>query len=192
MNALLTKWWLLLIQGILLILASIFIFRHPAASLAGLSIWFATLILLAGIVSTILYFKSDKEERDWTDLLWGLLTVLIGILMITNLGATMITVTFMFGLWMILTGVSIFSSGWKIRGVEGSNAWLIIVIGALSIIAGLMVAFNFAIGTVTITVLFGLQVLLAGLGLVFLAFLKKKAVKNINEKVESIRSELKG
>ena len=33
------KWWVILLQGILLIILSIYIFQHPVEVLAGISLW---------------------------------------------------------------------------------------------------------------------------------------------------------
>ena len=38
------KWWVLLLQGILLIVLSIYIFNYPVDVLAGISFWFGLIV----------------------------------------------------------------------------------------------------------------------------------------------------
>ena len=42
------KWWVVLLQGVLLIILSIYIFQNPVAVLAGISFWCGLLVLAAG------------------------------------------------------------------------------------------------------------------------------------------------
>src|SRR5205809_6006874 len=97
------KWWVVLLQGILLIILSIYIFNNPVQVLAGISLWFGLLVLVAGVLGIIAWLAADKEQRDILSLFWSILTAVFGVLMLSNLFATMKTLTVIFGLWMLLT-----------------------------------------------------------------------------------------
>ena len=43
------KWWVVLLQGILLIILSFYIFQHPVEVLTGISLWCGLLVLGAGL-----------------------------------------------------------------------------------------------------------------------------------------------
>jgi uncharacterized membrane protein HdeD (DUF308 family) len=49
LQLLLRRWWVVLLQGILLILLAIYIFKNPVTALAAVSIWFGVSVLLSGI-----------------------------------------------------------------------------------------------------------------------------------------------
>ena len=66
-----TRWWLILVQGLLLIILSIYIFNNPAGVLAGISFWFGVIVLAAGLVGIIAWFASSKIERESFSLLWA-------------------------------------------------------------------------------------------------------------------------
>ena len=58
------KWWVILLQGILLVILSIYIFNYPAIVLAGISLWFGLLLLITGGVGIISWLSGDKQERE--------------------------------------------------------------------------------------------------------------------------------
>lgn len=186
----LKKWWLILLQGILMIILSIFIFNNPSAVLAGISIWFAVVVLLIGIAGVVGWLAAGSAERETSSLAWSLLTALLGLFMLLNMFATMKTLTIIFGLWMLLTGYNLVASGWPLRQ-QGWLGWLMVITGMLSFIAGIMAITNTGVGAVGISTLLGFQVLLSGIVLVIFAFVKKAVVNRIEEKVEDLKSKLR-
>ena len=56
------KWWVILVQGILLIILSFYIFQNPVEVLAGISLWFGLLVLAAGLLGITAWLASDKAE----------------------------------------------------------------------------------------------------------------------------------
>ncbi|MGB3074181.1 MAG: DUF308 domain-containing protein [Chitinophagales bacterium] len=189
LHTMLKKWWLILVQGILMIILSIFIFNNADAVLAGISIWFGVIVLLTGVVGVISWLASTTSERETGSLIWSLLTGLFGVLMLMHLFATMKMLTIIFGIWMLLTGYNLFSSGWPIRN-EGWLGWLLVIVGILSFIAGVVMITNIGAGAIGISALLGFQVLLSGIVMVILAFVKKAVVNKITGKVEELKSRM--
>ena len=68
------KWWVVLLQGILLIILSIYIFQNPVEVLAGISFWCGLLVLAAGLLGIIAWLAADKPEREGMSLFWSILT----------------------------------------------------------------------------------------------------------------------
>src|SRR5438067_11503893 len=99
------KWWVVLLQGILLIILSIYIFQNPAEVLAGISLWFGLLVLAAGVLGIIAWLAADKPEREGMSLLWRILTAACGLLMLMHWLVTMKRFTVIFGLWMLVSGL---------------------------------------------------------------------------------------
>jgi uncharacterized membrane protein HdeD (DUF308 family) len=183
----LKKWWVIMIQGILMIILAIMVMNNPISTLAGISLTVATLVLLIGVLGVIWWLSAPKDERETSTLIWSLVTAVIGILMTAKLGITMFTVTVLFGIMLLANGYHLVKNGWSNRE-PGAQAWLVIVIGILSLVCGLMSIFNIGLGAITISVLLGYQFLLAGIALIALAFLKKRLVKNVRSAVENIKT----
>lgn len=189
LQQLLRKWWVILLQGILLIILAIYIFNNPVEVLAGISFWFGLLVLAVGILGVIAWLAADKTEKESMSILWSIVTIGFGLLMLTHLLTTMKTITVIFGLWMLITGVLLTQSGISVKK-ENSLGWVLVVTGVFSILAAIMIIFNIGTGAVGISTLLGLQVLLTGIGLVILAFAKKVLVSNVKSKIASFKSDL--
>ncbi len=181
------KWWVVLLQGILLIILSIYIFQNPVEVLAGISLWCGLLVLAAGLLGIIAWLAADKPEREGMSLLWSILTAAFGLLMLLHLLVTMKTLTVIFGLWMLVTGLLLVQSGWSLRS-KNSFGWIMVIAGVLSAVAAVMMVFNIGTGAVGISTLLGLQVLLTGIALVLLSFAKKVAAGRVKDKIESLKS----
>src|SRR6266516_3636413 len=183
------KWWVVLLQGILLIILSIYIFQNPVEVLAGISFWFGLLVLAAGVLGIIAWLAADKPEREGMSLFWSILTAAFGLLMLLHFLVTMKTLTVIFGLWMLVTGLLLIQSGWSLKS-EPSFGWAMVIARVLSAVAAAMMIFYIGTGAVGISTLLGLQVLLTGIALVLLSFTKKIVAGRIKDKIESLKSGL--
>jgi len=171
------KWWVLLLQGILLIILSIYIFSNPADVLAGVSLWFGLIVLATGGIGVIAWLMATKEERQSMSLLWSILALAFGLLMLTHMLGTMKLVTMILGWWLLLAGILLFNVGWSAKK-GNSGGWLVVLAGVFSVIAGIMIIFDIGSGAVAVSTLLGLTVLVSGIALIVLGF-AQKAVKNV-------------
>ena len=179
------RWWVLLIQGILLIILAIFIFNNPINVLAGISIWVGILVVIAGMAGIFGWLSAEKEEKESGSLLWSIVTVLFGIVLLSNLLATMKALTILFGVWLLLGGIHLIRSGLALRRESASSGVFIIITGVLAVLVALATIFKIGTGAVTISILLGLQVLLIGLALVIFSITKKMLAGKIKERFGS-------
>jgi uncharacterized membrane protein HdeD (DUF308 family) len=190
LKTMLKKWWMILVQGLLLILLGIYLMNHPGELLVGLSFWLGILVLGTGVAGVAGYFASEKEEREMAALGWSLVTILLGVIMIGNMLVTTKVVTILFAFWMLATGVLLGNYGLQLKEDHHTFGWIILIVGVLSVILGIMMLFNMGMAAVGISTLLGLQTILAGLGFILLAFIKRFAGKKIKQKVASLKSGL--
>ena len=176
------KWWVVLLQGFLLIILSIYIFNNPDEVLKGISFWFGLIVLAAGLLGVIGWLAADKSEKENMSLLWSVITAAFGLLMLLKLGATMKTITVIFGLWVLVSGILLLKNGWSLKD-ENSFGWIMVIVGILSVVAAVMMIFNVGAGAIAIGTLLGLQVLLTGIALVLLAIAKKVLVGKVKDKL---------
>lgn len=179
------RWWVLLVQGILLLMLAILIFNNPLDVLAGLSVWVGILVLFAGVAGVFAWFGAEKDEREAGSLLWSIITLLFGIVLLANLLVTMKALTILFGVWLLIGGIHLIQSGFALRRETSSPGILIIVTGVLAVIVSLATIFNIGTGAVTISIILGLQVLLIGIAFVILAFVKKAMIEKIKNRLGS-------
>ncbi len=179
------KWWVLLLQGILLIILSIYIFNYPEDVLKGISFWFGLIVLAAGLLGVIGWFAADRSEKENMSLLWSILTAAFGLLMLLKLGATMKTITIIFGLWFLVSGIFLLKNGWPLKD-GNSLGWIMVIVGVFSVIAAVMMIFDIGAGAIGIATLLGLSVLLTGIAMVLLALAKKALVSKVKSKIGSM------
>ena len=172
------KWWVGLIQGIVLIILSIYIFNNPLDAMKGISIWIGLLILFTGLVGIFSWFSADKREN--TSLLWSVLTIAFGLVMLLNLFAASKIVTILFGLWMVFLGLHFIESGLVFMKHKPFR-WVTVFTGVLCIVAAGVLIFGWGTG-MGVSMFIGVQILFAGIALVIFAFVKKEAATRIAER----------
>ena len=75
MNKLSKYWWIALLKGIILMILSIFIFRHPVGALVGVAIYIGVSLLLNGIIQTIVSIAGKDSVPNWDWRLGGIVYV---------------------------------------------------------------------------------------------------------------------
>jgi uncharacterized membrane protein HdeD (DUF308 family) len=184
LEQLLKKWWVILLQGVLLIMLSFYIFSNPAPVLAGISFWFGLLVFAAGLLGIIGWFVADKSEKDSMSLIWSILTAVFGSQMLLHLIATTKVITVFFGVWVLVSGILLLINAWSL----GKNpiSWVAAITGILSVIAAVMMIFNIGLGMIAVSTLLGLQVLVTGIDLVLLSITKKTVMVKAKDKIEAL------
>lgn len=184
MQILFRKWWVILIQGVLLIVLSFYVFSHPGIALAGLSLWLSILILIGGIAGLAGWWLTSSQARETSSLLWSIGSIVLGLVLLIKTDFTMQLLSTLVGIWMVVTGGWLVHQGWLQRNNNRVVAWVILIPGMVSIITGVMAIFNKATGATAVSIIFGIQLLLAGIALVVLGFVKRKIISLVEDKVQ--------
>jgi uncharacterized membrane protein HdeD (DUF308 family) len=190
MQAMFRTWWVILLQGVLLIGLSIFIFGHPGIALASLAAWFSILILISGFVGLIAWWLTRSNSRETLSLFWSVGSIVLGLVLLTKADFATQLLSTLVGIWMIVTGGWLVQQGWTQRR-NGFVAWVILVPGLVSVLTGIMAIFNRATGAVAVSIIVGIQLLLVGIALVVLAFVKRKIVGIVKDKAAELRGQVK-
>lgn len=158
-------WWVFLIRGLLFLLVGIYMIASPAESFAALGLIFGFIILITGIVELIRVF-SDKTHagRSW-HLLLGIIDVILGIILVGNVGASETILRFIAGVWFLFRGLSMLSFS-----NAGGRSWLITLGGILIVLLGLMVLFNPIFGALTIVLWTAWAFIITGIFNIILGF----------------------
>jgi uncharacterized membrane protein HdeD (DUF308 family) len=186
-STLFRKWWVILLQGILMIVLSILIFNNPDTVLSAIAFWLGAIVMVSGCIGIIAWFTNEKESRDLPVLLASLVMLIIGILMISKMFVTIKAITLVFGLLAAIVGLVLISGGWNGRK-QWPLWWLIALLGVGALIIGIKSILDVNEGAENVSTLIGTAVLLSGIGMIFLAFFKKRIVQVIGENVGDIRS----
>lgn len=184
---LIKRWWVGLIQGIILIILSIYIFNNPLNALKGISVWIGILILFTGLVGIISWMAADRDKKGYSSLLWSFLTIVFGIILLLNLFTTTRIVEILFGLWMVFLGLHFIEDGLVFKKHQPFR-WATVIAGVLCIIAAAVLIFDLGTG-IGVSLFIGVQILLAGIALVIVSFARKELVNKIMDRARHMSPE---
>ena len=159
-------WWLILIQGIFSILIGLLLLVSPGVTLIVLIQFLGFYWLISGIFGIVSIF-IDSSLWGWK-LFAGILGILAGLLIIQNpLWSTLIVP----GTLVIILGVEgmIIGIASVIQAFSGGG-WGAGILGALSILFGLLLVINPLFGAATLVILMGILGLIGGIIAIVYAF----------------------
>lgn len=159
-----------IIAGVLLMALGVYCLCNQdiAAMTAGLMI--GVLMLLSGVMEIVVFATTSgfMLGSGWL-LLDGVLTVILSLFLLLNQWFTMMSLPFLFTLWLLFSGVSRFVSAFDLRacGVRGWG-W-ILAVGVILIAAGFVCMMDPWVSVAAISVTVGLVFLLEGVSAVVYA-----------------------
>jgi uncharacterized membrane protein HdeD (DUF308 family) len=158
-------WWLVLLVGLLSIVAGVIILFKPGGSLATLAVIAGIFLLVDGILELASSFMRSTPSRGMTAL-FGVLTAIVGVLLIRHPIGGVAAVALLIGLWLIAIGVIRFVTAFE---EPEHRAWHAFA-GVLELIAGIVIVANPNIGFATLAILVGIGFIMNGIGMTALGW----------------------
>ena len=144
-------WWLLVLVGVLSIAAGITILIKPGDSLA-------TLAVIAGeLAASLMHGTLNRGSLA----LLGVLTAIVGVLLIRHPIQGVAAVALLIGIWLIAVGVVRLIAAFA---VDENRGWGIFA-GAVELLAGIVIVSDPNIGFATLALLAGIAFILNGVGM---------------------------
>jgi uncharacterized membrane protein HdeD (DUF308 family) len=153
-------WWLLALVGVLSIAAGITILIKPGDSLATLAVIAGIFLLVDGILELAASLLNGTQSRGSLALL-GVLTAIVGVLLIRHPIGGIAAVALLIGIWLIAVGVLRVIAAFDIDEDRGWN----IFAGAVELLAGIVIVSDPNIGFATLALLVGIAFILNGMGM---------------------------
>jgi uncharacterized membrane protein HdeD (DUF308 family) len=151
-------WWLLVLVGVLSVIAGVIILFKPSDSLATLAVIAGIFLLLDGILELFDSFSRSTAARGTVALL-GVITAIIGVLLIRHPVGSVTAIALLIGIWLIAVGVIRFAAAFDDYEHRGWHA----LVGLVELIAGVVIIANPNIGYTTLAILVGIAFILNGL-----------------------------
>ncbi len=144
------RWWLLIL-GILLAILGVVMLATPGMNTLVLAYVVCALMLIYGITEIVFYIAHHKSQAvsGWL-LADGIITAILGLLLLFMPGAQILTMSLLFALWVLFTGVTRTSGAFAARDA-GSSSWgWVLAAGILGILIGVWLMFDplFAVMTI--------------------------------------------
>ena len=174
--------------SILGIIISLMLIVFPTISLKTIGIISAIYLMVHGIVLLMLEMKLSKIFVPFENILMGILSIILGFVLVCKPEYTSLLLALGFGIWMIISSVNNIKVALFFKNIK-SFPWLyIIIIGILDIILGFLIIFNPIDATVVLTFYLGIILFAHSiLNIVNMIILKK----NVKDKENFIKEKLK-
>ena len=132
-------------------------------------------MLVSGIIEIVVFAGTSGLliGSGWL-LLDGVLTVIMSMFLLFNQWFTMLSLPFLFTVWLLFSGISRFVSAFDLRAL-GVRSWgWVLAIGILLIIGGFVCMMDPWISVVAIGVTVGIVFILEGISAIVCACISKK------------------
>lgn len=173
--------WMSLITGLLLVTTAIYMFANPATPLAVLGFVFSIAVLLGGMFELVRHFGALKPARTGWDLVNGILTVVVGLILLSaSAGAQATYIPTIVGVWLIAWALIrlMTAQGLKYLSFAAGRHLQFSAMGTL-ILGLLVLLFPMFFGAVAVW-LIALVLLLAGLVFVGDFFVSRRTKRTVH------------
>lgn len=159
-----------IISGVFLIAIGIYCLCNQdiAAETAGLMV--GIFMLASGIIEIVVFASTSRLliGSGWL-LLDGVLTVILSLFLLFNQWFTMLSLPFLFTLWLLFSGISRFVSAFDLKALGVRNWGWLLAIGIILMIAGFICMMDPWVSIAAVGVTVGLVFLLEGISSIIYA-----------------------
>jgi uncharacterized membrane protein HdeD (DUF308 family) len=111
-----TRWWLLLAEGVLGVLAGIVAFVWPGLTALALLFLVAAWSIITGILQIVGAIRLRREiEGEWALILGGVLSVIFGVLLAVLPGPGILALLWLIGAYALVSGVLLIILAFRVR-----------------------------------------------------------------------------
>jgi uncharacterized membrane protein HdeD (DUF308 family) len=165
-HTLAAKWWALALRGLVAVLFGLLTLFLPGLTLVTLVLLFGAYVLVDGILNLIAFFRVASHH--WALLVESVIGIFAGVLTFAWPGITGLLLLYVIAFWAIFTGIFEIVAGIRLRKAA-TDEWLLLVVGAVSVLFGLFVLLAPGAGALAIVLWLGVYALVFGVFLLILA-----------------------
>ena len=164
------KWsgfgWLAFVEGVLLLLLSIFTLARPDSALTGFVVAYGIVAVIMGVADILLYVKVSRFTGfgPIVSLLSGTLSVMAGVMLLVYPNAGKLVMSFLFPLWFIAHCISRLTHLSVVRFIAGTTFYVFdMIINILGIILGVLMLLTPQVTLLSMNLVIGFYLLLLGI-----------------------------
>ena len=174
------------IGGLFAIVAGIFFILYPEISSGVIGILFGVILFVAGISEVIGYIISIKQFREENYgkaagaeivLVYSIIIMAIGVFFILKPGIVLQLLSTIVGLFFLIDGIVKLRREIFVFNAKDINGWVLVIMAALLIVAGILLLFNAFYGTRNVIVFTGLSFIVSGVQNCCIGLIKRKPRK---------------
>ncbi|MGW5876190.1 HdeD family acid-resistance protein [Nocardiopsis terrae] len=171
------NWWVVVLRGVAAVLFGLLALVWPGMTTVALAVVFGAFALVDGVALAFTAYRAAPGARTSLALQAGL-GIILGLLALIWPMAAVIALVFLIGAWAVVTGVAEIVTAVRLRA-QISSEWLLIFVGALSIIFGLLLWFWPLAGAEAIVLVVGIYAIVFGVVMAVAGFRLRGAADHI-------------
>jgi uncharacterized membrane protein HdeD (DUF308 family) len=168
-------WVVTLCLGVVTFLLGIVVTLHPSGSLNVIAVLVGVLALVSGLFHLARVFGKAEGSRLWSALS-AIFFIVVGVVLIRHLNMTVALMGLLVGITWIVQGLAALITAFS-GAREGGLWWGLF--GAVSLIAGIVVAASPVTSVTVLAVLIGIWFIISGLFEIVIAFLIRHALSSV-------------
>jgi uncharacterized membrane protein HdeD (DUF308 family) len=173
------RWWVFLVQGVVMFVLAVLAFTQPATLIQFIGAY----AVIDGVLKVFSGLSNQRDDQvRWSALIIGVLSVIVGVLIWTNLLPAAGLITYAIAAWAVITGLLFVVWALRLRQAI-SDEWTMLILGLLSIIFGLLVFNNVLAGALTLAWIFAISMVVGAILGIALAF----RIRNIGARLSMAR-----
>ncbi|QUX29558.1 DUF308 domain-containing protein [Nocardiopsis akebiae] len=133
------NWWLVVLRGVAAVLFGLVALVWPGKTLVVLAIVFGVYALVDAAALGYAAYRSSPGARV-TLVVQAVLSAVMGVIALFWPVAAIVALVFVVGVWAVVTGVAEIVTAIRLRA-HISSEWLLVFVGALSVVFGLLLWF---------------------------------------------------
>lgn len=166
--------WGAFIAGLLMVISSFLLMRHPAKGLHAFVLIFGILSILQGFVWLAGYSRFRAFfARSWITLISGILDIIVGILFLCSYDVGAITISILFAVWFFVDSIVGIVFSWHLRGISNGGFIFYLILNILSLIISIFLIASPEIAALSLIWLVAFWLLVFGINEIVLAFMHR-------------------
>ena len=193
------NWYIPLLVGLFFVVVSIVAFTSPMSSFIALSILFSLSFLFGGFAEIIFSVSNRDQMENWGwSLSLGIVTLIVGILLLLNPNLSMAILSFYIGFIILFRSIAAISFALDVKKYGSKNWGGLLALGILGALTSFILIWNPLFAGLSAVILVGLSFLFAGLFSIYLSFQLQKLHKSskkisagLRERYEKLEEDLR-
>ena len=172
-----------IISSVVLFVVGLFLVIRPASTLSLISYVLGGILVIIGTTSLVNYYK-DKNSVSTFELIYGVISLIAGLVLILNPKALASLIPFVIGVWILISSLIKLKYIWDLNDNKSKSWTTSLVITIIMLVLGIVLIFNPFEGAVMITRMIGIFVIIYAILDVVQSSIIKKSVKEIQKVIE--------
>ena len=169
-----SNWWALALRGTLAILVAVLAFVRPGVTLGALVMLFGFYAFVDGVLAIMAAMRGVQTHDRWGwMLIEGIAGVFAGFIAFFIPGVGALAIIWLVAAWAVVTGALEIGAAIRLRKLIHGE-WMLLLAGVLSVILGVVIAMQPAVGAALLVTWIGVYALFSGIVTLLLAFRIRK------------------